>query len=135
MFFEHIFLPPTFLTVFALFYGFFSLPHFCDSLRFFEHISSYFEYYEEVFKSNYAFLMLPTYFFTQPKLSFIDTIYIIDNINRSMIDGIETTDDSNYSDDINEWELSFQKDKRRNVTIVRVRRFYACLLILLEGYY
>jgi hypothetical protein len=52
-----------------------------------------------------------------------------------MIDGMETTDDSNYRDNINEWELSFQKDKRRNVTIVRVRRFYACLLILLEGYY
>jgi hypothetical protein len=79
--------------------------------------------------------MLPTYFFTQPKLSFIDAIYIIDNINRYMIDGMETTDDSNYMDNINEWELSFQKDKRRNVTIVSVRRFYACLLILLEGYY
>ena len=82
-----------------------------------------------------VFFNAASLFFTQPKLSFIDTIYIIDNINRSMIDGIETTDDSNYSDDINEWELSFQKDKRRNVTIVRVRRFYACLLILLEGYY
>ena len=43
-----------------------------------------------------------------------------------MIDGMETTDYSNYSDDINEWELSFQKNKRRNVTIVRVWRFYAC---------
>jgi hypothetical protein len=79
--------------------------------------------------------MLPPGFLAQPKVSFIDTIYIIDNINRYMIDGMETTDDSNYSDDINERKLSFQKDKRRNVTIVRVRRFYACLLILLEGYY
>ena len=52
-----------------------------------------------------------------------------------MIDRMETADDSNYSDNINEWELSFQKNKRRNVTIVRVRRFYACLLTLLEGYY
>ena len=135
MFFEHIFQHSTFLTVSALFPAFYTSHIFCDSLRFFEHISSYFEYYEEVFKRRYTFLMLPTDFFVRPKLSYINTIYIIDNINRYMIDGMETTDDSNYSDDINEWELSFQKDKRRNVTIVRVRRFYACLLILLEGYY
>ena len=135
MFFEHIFRTPTFLTVFALFPAFSTSHIFCDSLRFFKPLSTSFEYHEEVFKSHYTFLMLPTDFFVRPKLSYINTIYIIDNINRYMIDGMETTDDSNYSDDINEWELSFQKDKRRNVTIVRVRRFYACLLILLEGYY
>ena len=62
MFFEHIFQSLTFLTVFALFTAFSASQVFGDSLRFFEHISSYFEYYEEVFKSHHAFLMLPTYF-------------------------------------------------------------------------
>ena len=69
MFFEHIFQTPTFLTLFALFPAFSASHIFCDSLRFFEHISSYFENYEEVFKSHHAFLMLPTYFFAQHKLS------------------------------------------------------------------
>ena len=46
MFFEHIFQPSTFLTVFTLFPAFSASRIFCDSLHFFEHISSYFEYYE-----------------------------------------------------------------------------------------
>ena len=75
MFFEHIFQSPTFLTVFACFTAFSASRIFCDSLRFFEHISSYFEYYEEVFKSHYAFFDAANLFFTQLKLSFIDTIY------------------------------------------------------------
>ena len=50
MFFEHIFQTPTFLTVFALFPAFSASQVFCDSLRFFEHISSYFEYYEDFLK-------------------------------------------------------------------------------------
>ena len=62
MFFEHIFQTPAFLTVFTLFTAFYTSHIFCDSLRFFEHISSYFENREEVFKSRYAFLMLLTYF-------------------------------------------------------------------------
>ena len=62
MFFEHIFRTPTFLTVFALFTAFSASQVFCDSCDFFEHVSSYFEYYEEVFKSHHAFLMLLTYF-------------------------------------------------------------------------
>ena len=62
MFFEHIFRTPTFLTLFARFAAFYTSRIFCDSLRFFEHISSYFEYREDFFKSHHAFLMLPTYF-------------------------------------------------------------------------
>ena len=45
MFFEHIFQPPTFLSVFARFTAFSTSHIFCDSLRFFKHIGSYFEYY------------------------------------------------------------------------------------------
>ncbi|MEE1366389.1 MAG: hypothetical protein UHE93_06880 [Muribaculaceae bacterium] len=48
MFFEHIFRSSAFLTVFALFPAFSTSQVFCDSLRFFEHISSYFENREEV---------------------------------------------------------------------------------------
>ena len=48
MFFEHIFRTLAFLTIFTLFPAFSASQVFCDSLRFFEHISSYFEYYEEV---------------------------------------------------------------------------------------
>ena len=47
MFFEHIFRTLAFLTVFALFPAFSASGIFCDSLRFFEHISSCFEYYED----------------------------------------------------------------------------------------
>ena len=50
MFFEHIFRSSAFLTVFACFTAFSASQVFGDSLRFFEHISSYFEYYKEVFK-------------------------------------------------------------------------------------
>ena len=49
MFFEHIFRSSAFLTVFALFTSFSTSQVFCDSLRFFEHINSYFEYYEDFF--------------------------------------------------------------------------------------
>ena len=45
MFFEHIFRSSAFLTVFACFTAFSASQVFGDSLRFFEHISSYFEYY------------------------------------------------------------------------------------------
>ena len=48
MFFEHIFQPSAFLTIFACFTAFSASQVFGDSLRFFEHISSYFEYLEEV---------------------------------------------------------------------------------------
>jgi hypothetical protein len=90
MFFEHIFRTPAFLTVFALFTAFSTSHIFCDSLRFFEHISSYFENHEDFFKSHHAFLMLPTYFFTQPKQSFIDDIDEIDGIDSyNRIDGID----------------------------------------------
>jgi hypothetical protein len=47
MFFEHIFQHSAFLTVFALFPAFSASQVFCDSLHFFEHISSYFENYED----------------------------------------------------------------------------------------
>lgn len=47
MFFEHIFQTPAFLTVFALFTAFSTSQVFCDSLRFFKPINSYFEYYED----------------------------------------------------------------------------------------
>jgi hypothetical protein len=69
MFFEHIFQTPTFLTVFARFPAFSASHIFCDSLRFFEHTNSYFEYYGEVFKSHHAFLMLLTDSFARPKIS------------------------------------------------------------------
>ena len=47
MFFEHIFQTLAFLTVFALFTAFSASQVFCDSLRFFEHISSYFKNRED----------------------------------------------------------------------------------------
>ena len=81
MFFEHIFQHSTFLTVLALFTAFSTSQVFCDSLRFFKHISSYFEYYEDFLKS-------PRFFDAANRISrSIEDIDIIDDIDR--MDGID----------------------------------------------
>ena len=63
MFFEHIFQHSAFLTIFACFTAFSASHIFATLCDFFKHVSTFFEYHEEVFKSHHAFLMLPTGFF------------------------------------------------------------------------
>ena len=82
MFFEHIFQHSAFLTVSALFPAFYTSHIFCDSLRFFEHISSYFKNREEVFTSYHPFLMLLTYFFRSTYDILINEIDKINDIDR-----------------------------------------------------
>ena len=75
MFFEHIFQTPTFLTLFARFAAFYTSQVFLRLFAIFLSLSALILRTVKIFLKPPRFFDAANLFFTQLKLSFIDTIY------------------------------------------------------------